>query len=811
MSMIRFAVLSTLITAAALLDIQPLKAADATSADRETLEEIVVTAQNRVENVQTVPIAINVVSAQKIADSGFTSLNDIQKVAPAVQIINDEGDLRVTIRGVGSQDNNETDDTSVVLNIDGEYINRGVVLGASMFDLERIEVLRGPQGTLEGRNSTGGAVNIITRKPGDKFAVDATVDYGNYGTVKVNGGVDLPLGTIGGIRFAGLYTDHSAYDSHPANVNFLNPSGPPLTPASKSNSEKNAAGRVSLRLQPLDALTVNLAYEKSNRDYVNLEADTVDLTAPANAPGVGCTTPGYINAAPQYATLATNPFFACVPANTHFLAAKDRNAPYAQPWFGPGSSKLDSDAVRARIEYVISPAATLTYVGGYRSSSNPGAEGLPVNYYSNGLQNDIKTQSHELRVNGEAGPLLYQAGVFHFQERLDESIGFGIEIPIFPPAGAPFFAQGWLSYFTRNQLSQSNSAFGQVDLKMSDNFHAIAGVRYTEDTRSAIYGAAPFPDFAGPDLNQPLNLSQFYGPAFSPKYERSTDVRTTWLADVDYTPGKNTLVYAKVSTGFKAGGFDQVGTFKPESNTAYEVGIKQNFGASAQNYLNFSAFRYNYTDLQVSALLNIAVGGQTFNAGQATIEGLELEGGFKLTQDDALTMTVNYLDAKFNEFLGTLDIACAAPAGSTGCSPGGGFNNSVGNLNPAGIPIVQPNFAGNTPANSPRIVTTFGYDHTFHLGNGGTVKAGLFERYKSSYYTDFYNYNDSKQIAYQQTDLNVEYKTPKGHFSVQGYVSNLEDYRPLINAYFISAGPDNIYNFWYGQPRLYGVRLSVKY
>ncbi|MFM2289806.1 MAG: hypothetical protein RL684_2949, partial [Pseudomonadota bacterium] len=182
-----------------------------TAKDDDTLEEIIVTAQNRVENVQRVPIAINVISAAKIAESGFSDMNDMGKLAPAVQIVNDNNAIRVTVRGVGTQSGDESQDTSVVANVDGEYINRPGVLGSSMFDMDRIEVLRGPQGTLQGRNATGGAVNFITRKPGEKFAVNASASYGNYGAYKVEAGVDVPFGTVGAIRFSGLYTDHDGY------------------------------------------------------------------------------------------------------------------------------------------------------------------------------------------------------------------------------------------------------------------------------------------------------------------------------------------------------------------------------------------------------------------------------------------------------------------------------------------------------------------------------------------------------------------------------------------------------------------------
>jgi len=778
-------------------------AATATS-DADTLEEVVVTAQNRVENVQKVPITIQVVSAEKLAETGFASLNDIQKVAPSLQLINDNSALRVSLRGVGSNTNGETDDTSVVVNVDGEYINRGQVLGASMFDIDRIEVLKGPQGTLEGRNSTGGALNVITRKPGDKFEVNATAGAGNFGASNFEGGMDLPLGSIAAVRIAGISNDHDGYYSHPAN------NGPAFvaTPATKSGSERNTAGRISLRLDPSEALKINFAGEYAKRHYVNAAADTVDLNQPGNAPaGPGCNAPGFVNIAPLYLN-PPNSYAACVPKNTNFLAAKDRNAAFAQPWFGVGAYDQDSHAARARIEYSLGPAATLTYVGGYRKSGQTGDQGLPVIYHTVTFQNDVTTQSHELRLNGELGKVIYQAGVFHFDEKLLEGQGFAIDGVAF--GNAPGQTQGFLSYFTRDQDSKSDSAFGQFDVKMTDTLKAQVGVRYTKNKRSAVYGNAPIPLFALPvpilgagrqDLAADFAPYPFFPSPFSTL--GSEESKTTYLLGLNYTPDDRTLVYAKLSTGFKGGGFDQVGTFKPETNTAVEVGLKKNFGASGQHYVNVSAFSYDYADLQVSALLNPVVGGQTFNAGKATIYGLDVESGFKLTRDDSLTATLNFLHAKFDQFLGIYDIYCAPKAT---CNA-----STVADLDPNTPGVQQPNLAGNTPANSPKLVATLGYDHTFHWDNGAALKLSLFERYKSSYYTDFYDYQDAQQKAYNQTDVNVEYKSPGGRYTVQGYVQNVEDYRPLINAYYIAAGPDRIFNFWYGQPRIYGLRLGVNY
>ncbi len=171
----------------------------APAAAQEAAEEeenvILVTAQNRAQDVQDVPIAIDVVGADELAAAGFNSANDLSAIAPAVQVNQDQGTVKITLRGIGTTSNDEAQDTSVVANIDGEYINRPNVLGIALFDLDRVEVLRGPQGTLYGRNSTAGAINFITRRPDDEFGVNASLSYGLTTTYGLTAGSISPWPT----------------------------------------------------------------------------------------------------------------------------------------------------------------------------------------------------------------------------------------------------------------------------------------------------------------------------------------------------------------------------------------------------------------------------------------------------------------------------------------------------------------------------------------------------------------------------------------------------------------------------------------
>jgi iron complex outermembrane receptor protein len=286
------------------------------------------------------------------------------------------------------------------------------------------------------------------------------------------------------------------------------------------------------------------------------------------------------------------------------------------------------------------------------------------------------------------------------------------------------------------------------------------------------------------------------------------DSKVTWLIGLNYKPSDRTLVFAKVSTGFKAGGFDSVGNYRPESNTAYELGWKQSFGSSGQHHVNLGAFYYNYKDLQVSVLLDTRVGGQTFNAGKATIWGLEASGDFELGPDTRFHGSINYLKSKFDQLNAQYAVFCldiADPVRDPSPCPTG-----IGDLDPTVAGNQFPDFKGNSTPFSPKLIVTAGLEHVFHLGDG-TLTGRVDTIYKTKYFTDYFNYNDGSQKGYTQTDLSLEYKPGGKQFSIQGFARNLEDNRPLTYGGFTAAGPDRVFNWQFGAPRTYGVRVGVDF
>jgi iron complex outermembrane recepter protein len=279
--------------------------------------------------------------------------------------------------------------------------------------------------------------------------------------------------------------------------------------------------------------------------------------------------------------------------------------------------------------------------------------------------------------------------------------------------------------------------------------------------------------------------------------------KVTWLVGVNYKPSDDTLIFAKATTGFKGGGFDSIGDYKPESNTAYEMGWKQTFGDVGQHQFDLGAYYYDYRDLQVSVLLDTNVGGQTFNAGKATIWGIEASANIALDDRNFFDMSFNYLNAEYKELLAQFNVFSV---------PGTGANISgIGDLDPIAPGVQQPNFAGNRPAFSPEFVITAGYEHIMPLGGAGNLTARVNTTFKSSYFTDFYNYRDGQQKAYTSTDASLSFKPTSEAFSITAFVRNIENTRPLTYGSFVSAGPDDIFNWGFGTPRTYGVRLGFDF
>lgn len=712
-----------------------------------SLEEVVVTAENRSVSAQRVPISLELVTGKTIQKQGVTDLLQLQNIAPSLNIVQNTIYNQINIRGVGSNDGaNEMSDQAVTVGIDGEYLNRPVALNAAMFDLDRVEVLKGPQGTLYGRNATAGAVNIIAKKPSQNREVELGVNLGNYKTTKLNGAVNLPLGKIAAIRVAGLLSKHDGYRES-IGTGSIN---------GRFDNGNFWALRAGLDINPTKNLNI----------YIAGEMNKIDQQAPAQ----------YGVALGNIAELKNT-----VPKTWTTSLPKD------YPIATAGFNKNDQQAIRGKISYNFGKAQ-LTYSGGIRNTDNAGYTPLngfvPETFsFHNNLK--YKTQSHELRLNGESAKLSWQIGGFYGKENSDVSRG------LFLPSAAGAFAGKipFLNYFFRDVTSTTSAVFGQGTYNVNEKLGLTLGLRNTTDKKtrtgadlaSAPFGPPSIIRFFYPDV--PTSPTQAGMKPLTGISENSWN-QTTYTVGLEYKADANKMLFAKISKGYKAGGFDNVGEFDPEKLIAYEIGTKNKLVGNKLK-LNASIFYYDYSNQQVSVFINTAVGGGIKNAGQSSVKGLDFETEYAISKNDRIRFTANLLDAKLKSL------------------------RIFTNITVGGAAATEQILDGNRPVQAPTTTLTARYDHDFKIGNG-TLNAGVQLLYKSDYYLQPYNLAMDKQEAYTKTDINLTYTTGNGKFDIGLYAQNLEDNR--IKTYAsVNGGTINIYNWTFGAPRLMGVQANVRF
>ncbi|WP_084583862.1 TonB-dependent receptor [Sphingomonas azotifigens] len=405
------------------------KAPDA-AADGQ-LADIVVTAEKRPSTQQRTPIAITVASGAELAANGATDVNQLANLAPTVQIAQNNANTLITIRGVSSRDYTETGDPAVAVSIDNFYLQRAFALNAALFDVDRVEVLRGPQGTLYGRNATAGAVNITTNKPTDKYSLDASTEIGNYGTINAEAAVNAPLTSTLSLRIAGARKVHDGYRNN--------------APSTRGDDGDTTGLRAHLLWTPDSRFSALLTGE-----YVKVD-------------GVGAVIKGI-------------PYAGVQPDGTLNIGSTR-----TFPLNNQGYTHILAKAVRGALTYDLG-FATVSYFGGYQKSTlhrdNDQDGGMAGNF---GFQQneDVSDQNHELRiVSNGSSKFSWQGGLYYFKEVDDLLTYFQVHIPNSLP----------LNFYTFNYKvkSESKAAFAQIGYQLTDTLKAEGGIRYTDDKKSQI-------------------------------------------------------------------------------------------------------------------------------------------------------------------------------------------------------------------------------------------------------------------------------------------------------------------------------------
>lgn len=759
---------------------QPAATGGGASAVTETaeLEEVVVTAQRRAESSQKAAIAISTISGDALGNAERPG--DLTAMVPALQATDETGPYSgFYLRGVGNFAANALSDPAVTFNVDGVTVNRSNTSGF-FYDLERVEVLKGPQGTLYGRNATGGAINVITKAPDlNAFSADASVDYGNYSASREEGMLNLPLTSIAAVRFAGFHAQHDGYMSD------------------GTSDQHDSGGRFSFLVEPNDIFKFRVV-----ADYFRQGGDAAGSTI------IGTNT-GFVST-PSFSPPSRYGLFS--PQVSAYLAT--------QPDFLNGSTfipyqNLDYEhnrfwGVSAILDWKTA-LGTVTFIPGYRQSN------LDYTSFAVGVMlhevNDDRQKTVELRLASDSDQKFrYVVGAFYLDD----------------PDNVPSFiinqqAAGTFESYTTDTTSRA--AFANLSFEIVPTVRLSGGLRYTKDDKDFIgeqnantvvcltqTATGPSCPGAGviPYTQMAASAPSFFIPngTIVPRStidndQSATWSKTTWRAGADWQITDRNMVYTSVETGYKAGGFffwSDYNVFKPETITAYTIGSKNRF-LDNRLQLNAEAFYWKYKDQQISHLgIDSAgiVGFPTENVGAATYKGLELDLQFRPWRNTLLSADLQYEDGIYNSFVYHTPNQNGGVSNGTGCPPGA-----------ATTTVYTVNCSGNTPPYTPKWTVTGGAQQTMPLPDDAALVGGARVHYQSTTLTALDFLPVEYQPGYALWSFDFTYRKSGDRFYVGAYVDNAFN-KTAVN--FSFAVPFSGFEAGLLQnPRTFGVRLGTHF
>lgn len=585
----------------------------AASQPSTTLEQIVVTAQKRAEPVQNVGVAISVLSGDELASRGVRIVNQLQNEMPSLEVepAFGGGQAQFRLRGVGFQDYATNNSGAVSVYVDEVALPLPVQTQGLLFDLDRVEVLRGPQGTLYGRNTTGGAINFITRKPTKTFEGAATLGFGSYGAVEAEAFVSGPLSDALRGRIALATQQGGAWQTQREDGSKL--------------GDKDVVGvRGQLELDATRDLRIGLSVHHGSD-----QSEGQGLYAFVAQPAV----PGYPVPKPA------------LPADTDRRTAGWGFSPAFLAQIGqPANAKpaRDNDATGASLNVNWDIGAlrltSITAVNRFNRKELADYDATSLPLAETFFDSRARTTSQELRLASHTPEAAFNwlTGLYYANEKLDEKYWSSFQNSF----GLPIVRTSY------NQQVRTSSVFGQIDFKLMRDLKLVAGLRQESEQRKrenfTTITIAPDNTFS------PLSSESF------------GNNETSGKLALEYQASRTLLTYASLSRGIKSGGFtaantfsaNQLTPFKPEVLLAYEAGFKADPAPGLR--VNATVFHYDYRNQQVQDIIFDSGIGTYFplitNAPRSEINGVEVEVAWRPMSALTVTQFLGYKDGKFKEF-----------------------------------------------------------------------------------------------------------------------------------------------------------------
>jgi len=574
-----------------------------TTAKQDAFEKIEVTARKRTESLFESPTAITSIGANLIDKANMSNLEDIGKYVPNLNItrygVGNSAHASVFIRGIGLQDHVITTDPGVGVYLDGVYLGRQMGSNLSLPNVERVEVLRGPQGTLYGRNTLGGAVNVITKQPGDEGILTTTAKVGSRGRV------------AGDIYFNNALTDdlsmsasasYKQRDGVGTAVNLANPE-------KEIGEEQEFSGRVAFKYQATSDLAFTFSIDGVDNES-GQSPYTIELTAPLD--------PNDQNNG-DFPLLTPD----LIPANPDDLGTTVA---------GIESTSYSGWGTSFAADWAINDTYTSKFISSYRTSEYEGGlddDASALNLSEFPEQGGADQYSFEIQLNATFDNMDFVSGLYFFNED-----GFTrSEDFVFSPYNTP----DSFGFFEINQETNSYAAYFNAGYDLTDDLSIGGGLRYSKDKKEA---NAIFPSFA------------------ERKYVSADFDAVTWDINASYQLSNNMNVYGQVQKGYQTGGFpprpfggpDQFSSFDETKAINYEIGLKGQVHENVSMML--AVFVTDYTDLALPFSDPTSGGGFVTiveNAGQSKAQGIELETTVAITDDFTIRSAVGYLDSEISE------------------------------------------------------------------------------------------------------------------------------------------------------------------
>ena len=686
----------------------------------EDASEIVVTAQRRSEKLQNVPITISVVNAEALRKTGANSLSDITRVVSGMRFDTRGGLMQPTIRGVGTPINLAGAGTNVGIYIDGFYSPAPLASDAQLLNVDSIQVLKGPQGTLFGRNTSGGAILINTRQPDGETHATVRVSYGSYNAQRAQGYVTAPITDKVAFDLGVLYSRGDGYYTNiaPQDKQF------PNRPGDKVGKYRNWSIRGSVRFEVTEDFNVTLRYAHDSRN------DPTPVTVQ----------PYLKNGRPLARSGVVGGITAILPTKPFQVSADDEISIHGKTDNYQLAAKLDLDW------------ATLNSYTMYRKDK-------AIQHYTLDYSNvkttsliypdDNRTFSQEFILSSRAGGKLnYTVGGFYYNNK-----------ETYPSVQVSFAGNPYFQSAASGATGESIAAFTDVTYELVDHLFLTGGVRYTHDTQKDVYY------ITAANFNPPLNK------VFVPTIKNS---KVTTRAVVRYEVSPASSVYGSFSQGYKSA-IMNVGAgpiavlagktlrdtyyIKPETINAFELGYKYN---TRELSFNVSGYYYKYKNQQITSARFVNGVPQSIvqNAASSKIYGIDADLRYPVTDRFVVNLSGNWNHARYGNF----------PNGPKFVENGTPTNNPNGIPGTFSTQFLQAK--GNRMIRSPDYSGTAQATYSFDLGGGKLDVTGNVQ-YTSR--IEFDNFGQFPQKGYTLVGMNVEWTDPTERWSVGVIANNLTD------------------------------------